>query len=346
MSSAGTGAAEHRSGLSALPPLRTLHIAQFAFVMATGIISAALWLDGARPLSRLLLGVALISYVALCVLHLARLLRHRPAVLAELSGPQGFAFLAFVAATDVLSSRLGLAGHTGTAVVLLGIGVVVWLLLGYGVPLVMIAHTERRIRLDAINGTWFMWVVGTQSVAVAAAELAVLTGSPRLALLAAGCWAIGVVQYLLLSAVVLARLLLRPVPVADSVAPYWVFMGSAAITVLAGALVARHHQGAPLLDHDVVLTLSALLWAFATWLVPLLIAFGCWRAVHLRQLPAYRTEWWAAVFPVGMYGVASHELGLSAGTHWLTRIGTVGAWVALVVWVTVVAMVLARRAVR
>ncbi|HVE29082.1 MAG TPA: hypothetical protein VNC80_03360 [Mycobacteriales bacterium] len=46
------------------------------------------------------------------------------------------------------------------------------------------------------------------------------------------------------------------------------------------------------------------------------------------------------VFPIGMYGVASHELGTVTDIALIRRIGDVEAWVALPVWtLTFVAMI-------
>ena len=62
----------------------------------------------------------------------------------------------------------------------------------------------------------------------------------------------------------------------------------------------------------VVAGLSVVLWAFGTWLIPLLLALGAWRHL-LRRVPlAYEPGLWSIVFPVGMYGVASRELGAVA----------------------------------
>lgn len=56
----------------------------------------------------------------------------------------------------------------------------------------------------------------------------------------------------------------------------------------------------------------------------------------------YDAAWWSIAFPVGMYGVASHELGTVLHLPWLVTLGRDEAWLALVVWVLVsAAMILA-----
>ena len=86
---------------------------------------------------------------------------------------------------------------------------------------------------------------------------------------------------------------------------------------------------------EVVAGLSVVLWAFGTWLIPLLLAAGAWRHLLRRVQLAYEPGLWSIVFPVGMYGVASHELGSALTVSWLVTLGRYEAWLALAVWVVV-----------
>ncbi|MCQ8828550.1 tellurite resistance/C4-dicarboxylate transporter family protein [Streptomyces malaysiensis] len=303
----------------------------FAFVMATGIVSTAFARPGMRTASVVLALIAVVGYVVLWALYLWRLVRWRQRFLADLAGSRGFAFLTFVAASDVLATRLTLGRRYGAAEVLLALGVAGWLVLGYGVPLLLIC-ARRALPLRQVNGTWFLWVVGTESIAVAAASLAPHTGGRMLGALASVCWAIGLVQYLLTAVLALAGLLLEPVAPAELVPPYWVFMGAAAITVLAGARLLQLPTDDALLPRTFVLGVSAVQWSFCTWLIPLLLALGVWRHV-LRGVPLrYDASLWSLVFPVGMYGVATMELGHVGRWGWMAGIGSAEAWAALAVW--------------
>jgi tellurite resistance protein TehA-like permease len=44
---------------------------------------------------------------------------------------------------------------------------------------------------------------------------------------------------------------------------------------------------------------------------------------------------WSIVFPVGMYRVASHELGSALSVAWLVMLGRYETWLALAVWAVV-----------
>ncbi|TNC29746.1 hypothetical protein FG385_00070 [Amycolatopsis alkalitolerans] len=306
--------------------------------MATGIVSTALDEDGVPAVSDALLLIGLVGYAGLIAVSGWRLVRWPRQMLADVVSPSGFAFLTFVAASNVLAARLALGGWWWPAIVLLVVGVVSWLVLGYGVPLGLIADPRRHPSLDQVNGTWFIWVVGTQSVAVAAATLAPFGPATLLATAGAVCWAIGLVLYLLLAGIGLARLLVRPVAAAELVPPYWVFMGAAAITILAGA----HLLALPdaLLSRGVLADVSLVLWSFCSWLIPLLVALGVWRHLVRRVPLRYESALWSIVFPVGMYGVAGDQLGHATGARWLAAFGGGEGWVALAVWAVVFAAML------
>ncbi|RKN38141.1 hypothetical protein D7294_25165 [Streptomyces hoynatensis] len=310
--------------------------------MATGIVSTALAAEGAHAASALLLVLALAGYALLLAAYAWRLVRWRRRFLADVVGAGGFAFLTSAAAPDVLAARLALDRHTALAAGLLAVGVTAWVLLGYGVPLGMISAAARRPpSLDQVNGTWFVWGVGTESVAVAAATLSPHVLGDGLAALASVCWAIGLLQYLLTAGLVLARLLLRPLAPAGLAPPYWIFMGAAAITVLAGARLLGLPAGATPLPRPAVAALCFVLWSFCTWLIPLLLALGAWRHL-LRRVPLrYETGLWGMVFPIGMYGVATRELGNATGTSWLTSLGSAEGWPAAALWSAVFLLMLA-----
>jgi tellurite resistance protein TehA-like permease len=325
-------------GASAVDALRSSGITWFAFVMATGIISSGLWAMHRTVLSRILLLIAAVAYVVLCGIHLVRLWRWQPRVLAEMIAPGGFTFLTFTAASGVLSDRLSTAHHTTVAAILLAVAAVSWIVLGYGIPLGMISHARRHTTLAPVNGTWFIWIVGTQSVAVASVALADVDHHSWLRQIGEICWAIGFVQYLLLAGVEFARLLLRRIGPAESIAPLWVFMGSGAITVLAGAYLLPIADAERLISSTIIEGLSVILWSFTTWLIPLLAAVGIWRTIHRHKHVDYRTEWWAIVFPIGMYGAATRELGTSTHHQWMIAVGDVGVWCGLGAWSAVVVM--------
>jgi tellurite resistance protein TehA-like permease len=318
--------------------VRDLFPGYFALVMATGIVSTALAADGSAGLSATLLVLSIISYLVLVVLYCWRFARYRREFLASAANPRtAFSLFTFNAASDVLGARLAADGHFTAAAVLLVLAGMAWLLLSYGAPLSLITRHGTRSALAGINGSWFLWVVGTQSLTVALSSLAPPVDH-WIATLAAMLWMVGVFLYLIIATLVLAGLLHFPVQ-PESLSPaYWVFMGATAISVLAGAKVLG-------LPADPVLTavrpvlsgLSLILWAFGTWLIPLLVGLGVWRHVIRRVPLRYDPQLWSLVFPLGMYCVASEELGGALHIRWQVTLGHDGTWVAFAVWVAVFA---------
>ncbi len=309
--------------------------AVFAFVMATGIVSTGLASVGAAAPSAVLLGLAAAGYLLLLAATVARLTRARARLLADLTGPRAFAALTFVAGSNVLAARFAVAGWGALAAALLGVGVLAWLVLDYGVVLALVtAGEDRWLCFGQLDGTWFMWVVSTESVAVAAGMVARLFPTAHLGLLASLCWSVGLMLYPLVATLAAARLLLRPVTPAELTPPYWMFMGAAAITVLGGATLLGLPGAGGLLPAEVVAGFALVLWALCCWLVPLLAAASVWRRLRLGA-SGYRTALWAVAFPLGMFGLAGHQLGRARRLDWLAAVGDVGVGVAATVWAAV-----------
>ena len=170
-------------------------------------------------------------------------------------------------------------------------------------------------------------MVVSQSVAVAAATIEPVFDVARreLAVLAVVSWSVGVFLY----------------GAGELTPPDWVSMGSLAITVLAGARIVEMAD-APMVDatRGLVAGLAVVFWAFATWLIPPLVAAGWWRHV-VRKIPLrYDPTLWSMIFPLGMYAAAGIYLGRADDLPLVHRIASIELWVAFAAAVTVfVAMV-------
>lgn len=311
----------------------------FAFVMASGIISLGLKLVGADLLSAAFFVVCGVGYVALCILNLWRFVSFRHAMASDFTDPKrAFGFFTFVAGTNVLGARAAAAGWYELASVLLAVSVVVWIVLGYVIPWSAVLGQERRPVVALANGTWFIWVVASQSVAVSAATLEVWSDSARqyLAILAIFSWSIGVFLYAASGMIVTLRIMLYELDPVEFDPPYWVSMGAVAITVVAGARIVEM-DSAPMVDatRGLVAGASVMFWAFATWLIPVLIAVGMWRH-WIRKVPLrYEATLWSMIFPLGMYAVAGIYLGRADLLPVVEWIGSRWLWVAVCAWLIV-----------
>ncbi|MPV49142.1 tellurite resistance protein permease [Pseudactinotalea sp. HY160] len=316
----------------------------FALVMATGILSVGTALEGFAVVSAVLLVVCIASFLLLGALTVLRLVRHRESIVADFLDPaRAFGFFTYVAGTNVLGVRLFMAGyHTITAVFLVAT-LIAWIVLGYVVPWTAVLSKTERPVVKYANGTWFIWVVASQSVAVAAATLEPVSEEVRgaLAIVAVLSWSVGVFLYGAAGVMVALRMMQYELKPVDLNPPYWVAMGACAITVLAGARVVEM-AAAPMVDatRGLVAGLSVVFWSFATWLIPVLFCVGLWRHWRHRIPLDYEATLWSMVFPLGMYAVAGIYLGQADDLPIVGWIGAAELWLAIAVWAAVfVAMI-------
>jgi tellurite resistance protein TehA-like permease len=347
----GTGASggQGRSLGRAGTAIRDLHPGYFAFVMATGIVSTGTFLLGPSWLSRALLAAAAAGLVVLSAALVVRLALFRSSVAADIQAPERvFGFFTIVAGIDVLGVRLAAAGHPLATAILAGLAAVVWLVLTYGVPASLLLTRERDSVLGGVNGAWLLWVVGTQSLSVAASALVPVwpSQSGLLAPVAVGLWSIGLMLYLLLVSLILLRWLTVPMTPATLGPPYWILMGATAISVLAGARILTLPAGLPVIRATAgfVEGCSFALWAFGTWWIPLLIVLGLWRHVRRHWPLSYEPTLWSVVFPLGMYSVATLSFGKVAHLSFMEPLSRFMLWVAIAAWAAVAAALLARLA--
>jgi tellurite resistance protein TehA-like permease len=298
---------------------------------------------GAGPLSIVPLVVCALAYVVLVVLNAWRVVAHRDAFLEDATHPgRAFGFLTFIAGSNVLGVRLALAGLPGLPIALLLLATAAWVVSGYLVPWIALLVRRRGPVLAEANGSWFVWVVASQSVATSAAVLEPRLASIRLgvAALAVLAWSVGTFLYAAVGVLVSARMLIYDLAVQEVTPAYWVAMGAGAISVLAGAQILRM-QPTPMVlaTRGLISGVVVVLWGFATWLIPALVAFGWWRHRRQRVPLAYEPSLWGIVFPLGMYAVAGTSLGRTDGLPLVGQVGAVMTWVAFAVWaVTLLAM--------
>jgi tellurite resistance protein TehA-like permease len=316
----------------------------FALVMATGIVSVGLHLEDLDMISWLLLVICAGAFLVLLALTSWRFVAFRDAVVEDFTDPRrGFGFFTFVAGTNVLGVRLGLEGRHAATAALLVLSGVVWVVLGYVVPWTAVLGRQERPVVATANGTWFIWVVASQSVAIAAAGIEPVyeTGRRELAVLAIVSWSVGVFLYAAAGVIVALRLMLYEFGPEELTPPYWVSMGALAITVVAGARIVEMAD-TPMVSvtRDLIAGLAVVFWAFATWLIPVLVAAGWWRHVRRGVPLRYEATLWSIVFPLGMYAVAGIYLGRADRLPVVEAVGRAWLWVALAAWlVTFVAMV-------
>ncbi len=321
-------------------------------VMATGIVSGALRLAGWPGPARALLGAAAVCFTVIAVAVGWRAVRQPAALAAELGRPQRiFTAFAAVAACAVLGSGLtGMGQHAATArlaaAALAGAALVLWLALTCWAVALLGGWSRAGRPVTAVNGTWYLWAVGTQSLAIAAAFLHAggMLGARPAAAAAIAAWSAGLALYLAIMVLVAARLVRAGLRPQHATAPYWVAMGAASISAFAAARTAPLAGAAFPAARPVVTGGGVAAWVLASCLVPVLAAASAARLPRPLRL-RYGTGGWVFVFPLGMYATAGLTLGAVAKLPLLHHVGAAAVWPAAAAWaLTAFAMASAARA--
>lgn len=316
--------------------IRGLYPGYFALVMATGIVSNAALYLGHRGIADVLLAVNLAAFPLLAAALVARAARFRRDLWADLMNPRlVFSFFTLVAAADVFGLQLLHRGHTEPAIALWVFALAAWIVLGY-LSFSVLTFINAGSGADVVHGGWLIAIVGTESLVLLGAQLAPHFGplAPLAFVMIYALWGVGIVFYGIFITLFSYRLFFLKVEPADMTPLFWVVMGAAAIATNAGSTLILTDPGMafllalrPFLDGT-----TLILWAWATWWIPLLVIFGVWKYIVRGEAVAYHPMFWSLVFPLGMYTLATYRLSLAADfppLQWLPR---VMIWVALGAW--------------
>ena len=319
-------------------PLERLHPAYFAMAMATGIVSLAAHALGLRAAALGLFWLNCALYAGLWGATLLRCARHLPAVRADLlHHGRSVGFFTVVPATCVLGSQwLLIAGAWRVAFGLWLAGAALLFLLTYAIMTVLTVRAPKPTLAEGLNGGWLLAVVAAQSCSVLGAQLAPGLGpwAPHVYFFSLAAWLAGGMLYIWIISLIFYRYLFFPLEPSDLSPPYWVNMGAVAISTLAGSQLAAAGESWPLLRElaPFVKGLTLLFWATASWWIPMLVTLGVWRHVIRRFPLRYDPLYWGAVFPLGMYTLATHRLAGALEVPFLLPIPQVALWVALAAW--------------
>jgi tellurite resistance protein TehA-like permease len=313
-----------------------LYPGYFAMVMATGIISNAMLLEGHRQWSDALFAINLIVFPWLVLLTAIRAALFRGALWSDLTNPRlVFAFFTVVAGTDVLGVGLGLRGQHAAALGFWLFALGAWTVLIYfSFSVLIFRNTGRGAKV--VHGGWLIAIVGTQSLVIlgtqAAPGLGGLTSSAFV--LVHMLWGVGLALYAIFIVLFAYRIFFFAVSQEDITPLLWVVMGAAAISTNAGSTLLLNDSGMPFLRamRPFIDGVTLSMWAWATWWIPLLVVFGVWKH-GVRRVPlTYTPLLWSLVFPLGMYALASLRLSLASDFPPLLSVARSMVWVALAAW--------------
>ncbi len=341
-------------GLVAPPqerPLASLHPAYFALVMATGIVSIACHLLGFDWLAKGLFGLNVLIYPLLWALTIARLTTYRDRIAADLlHHGRSVGFFTTVAATNVFGSQCLLIGASPRAALVLWIlGIALWVLLTYTIFTIITIKAEKPSLAEGISGAWLLGVVAAQSVSVLGSQVSPSFGAnaPHALLFCLAMWLGGGMLYLWIISLIFYRYTFFVMSPSDLAPPYWINMGAAAISALAGTLLVGAAEYSPVLTQLLPFIRGFTLWwwATATWWIPMLVILALWRHAYRKFPLRYDPLYWGVVFPLGMYTVSTLRLSKAVDAPFLSAIARNFVYVALFAW-SVVAVAMARHFLR
>jgi len=341
------------NGLEALDP------AYFGFVMSTGIVSIA-FLELAVPVVARPLAVFNVAcYALLLALFVIRTVTFPGRTLADLQDrTRHWGTLTFIVATNTVGVQfLFFFDMVAIAAALWTVAVVLTPPLLYYLFATEVIGASKADVSERIDGAFLLVIVCMQSLAVLGGLLAEpLVGyGDAVVLLSMSYFGSGYVLYFVVVTVVTYRILDGPIRPDDWTGPYWITMGAAAITTLAGTTLGPRleaFQGwepyAP-----VIVGVTFLAWAIASWWIPLLLVIDVWKfltggpdgdppawVVLLPwsrlgfgdRLHTYAPTAWGRVFPMGMYTASTLNLAGIGTFGLLSVIPAYWGWFALMVW--------------
>lgn len=275
-------------------------VSSFAPTMAFGILAIAARTQGLPQLAIALLLIALLLFVI-------SLVRNAGAVLSAVDTDKATPVLVlftWVAACGVLSQQLPSARW---AFAVLGAA-------GFGGALIALARAVRspgRPAPEDVTGSWLLAAVAVQSLSIMCGSL----GGGAFSAGAIGLWAAGLVIYLLVIALILRQLVRREVGLGELTPDYWIAMGALAISTVSATQARPPARFAPVV------------WVAAGAWVPYLCVVEAVRLKRGGVAVRYDLLRWSTVFPLGMFSVATHDLGFSK----LEPVAAAFLWIGLAV---------------
>ncbi len=319
-----------------LEATESLHPGNFAFVMATGIISVGLDYLSLTGWSGAFFWMAVAAWVVLLALCLVRAVRFPRAVMIDLTSPRMvFSYFTLVAATDIVGLLLFDRGYQAWAIACWFIAFVTWALLLY-LAFSVLTFLSHENNVNIMHGGWLITIVGTQSLVLLGCKIAPLFGSFEhyMMLEVHMLWGLGLCLYGIFVTLFCYRIFflkLKPEHVSPLI---WVIMGAAAISVNAGSSLLGLTNPSSFLEaqRPFIDGITLMVWSWATWWIPLLFLFGFWKHLANRIPLNYEPIIWSMVFPLGMYTVASLKVGSLAEFPPMIWIGKIMIVVALIAW--------------
>ncbi len=338
--------------------IRDFYPANFAMVMATGIVSIAFEMMGFPTIARILCALNMIVYLILCVILAARILFFMPNLMADLKTLQRvFLFLTFVVGTNTVGIQLIIFYQmTALATLLWFIALTGWFICAYFICFNFFMQ-KRTIFYEIVTGATLLTAVSTVSIALLGFRLldTVHLQVGSIYFVMAGFWTLGLIFYLMIITPLIYRLFFVRFEIRDWNAPYWICMGATAIITLAGCEFIARIPDLPSWEgiRKAVFWITVIAWIIGTSWIPYLLFMDIRKFIQVNtaistpiwikifpwaglalgtQSHAYEPSSWSRVFPMGMYTTSTLLFASTADSAALAIISRHWGWFALLIW--------------
>jgi len=210
--------------------------------MAGGMLSFAAHIHHFQKISTILFITTLLFFIVFVILFTLRAVLFFSTVAHELSSIKNApGFLTVVAGCAVLGNGFAaMHGAYRIADVLCVAALFTWVYFVYSI-LIRISVATPKEGENAMDGSWLLFTVATQSIVIL-----ITTLLPHLSMDAniilfflMGAFLAAAFLYVMLTALILHRLFFTSLPRQEISPTFWILMGAAAITVLAGTGIAQ-----------------------------------------------------------------------------------------------------------
>ncbi|HBV22030.1 MAG TPA: C4-dicarboxylate transporter [Nitrosomonas sp.] len=337
--------------------IRDFYPANFAMVMATGIVSIAFEMMNFPGIAGKLCALNMILYLILCAILAVRIMFFLPNLMTDLKILQrAFLLLTFVVGTNTVGIQLIIFYQaTALATLLWFIALTGWFTCVYFICFNFMQ--KKTIFYEIVTGATLLIAVSTVSIALLGIRLldALHLQADSIYFVMAGFWTLGFALYLMIITPLTYRLFFVRFEIRDWNAPYWICMGATAIITLAGCEFIARAPDLPTWEgiRGAVFWITVIAWIIGTLWIPYLLFMDIRKFTHVNttistpiwikifpwaklafgtQYHAYEPSSWSRVFPTGMYTASTLLLASAADSDALAIISRYWGWFALLIW--------------
>lgn len=218
------------------------------------------------------------------------------------------------------------------------------LAIGVGLLVPFLMFTRQNHSIESMTAVWLLPIVASEVTAASGGLLAVHLAGLAAAHLLFFCyvlWALSVPLALGILVVLFLRLVLHKLPKRDMAVSSWLALGPLGTGAL-GLLVLGHDAPAILgamgmadigvVAHGLGVIGGLVLWAYGAWWLVMAVAMTL---SYLREGLPFNMGWWGFTFPLGVYTLATINLGVQTGMGFFTVLGGIFVAILAGLWLTV-----------